>query len=135
MPETITAIPDFGGIMAESVVNYFSHPQTGLLIDSLEECGVILTGETSVQGQKQPLAGKIFVLTGTLPTLKRSEAQALIEKAGGKVTSSVSKNTSYLLAGDAAGSKLDKAKELGIPQISEEEFLGMLAEGNDTKEE
>lgn len=133
--ETITAIPDFGGIMAESVVNYFSHPQTGLLIDSLEECGVILTGETSVQGQKQPLAGKIFVLTGTLPTLKRSEAQALIEKAGGKVTSSVSKNTSYLLAGDAAGSKLDKAKELGIPQISEEEFLGMLAEGNDTKEE
>ena len=74
------------------------------------------------------LSGKTFVLTGTLPTLKREEAKALIEKAGGKVSGSVSAKTSVVLAGEAAGSKLTKAQELGIQIISEEEFLKMLNE-------
>lgn len=69
--------------MAESVVNYFSHPQTGLLIDSLEECGVILTGETSVQGQKQPLAGKIFVLTGDA-SYAETVGSAGVDRKGGR---------------------------------------------------
>ena len=69
------------------------------------------------------LKGETFVLTGTLPTLKRSEAAALVEKHGGKVSSSVSKKTSYVLAGEEAGSKLEKARKLGVPVTSEEEFL------------
>jgi DNA ligase (NAD+) len=72
------------------------------------------------------LEGMSFVLTGTLPTLKREEASAWIEKAGGKVSSSVSKNTTYVLAGTEAGGKLDKARSLGIPIIDEESFLTML---------
>lgn len=78
-------------------------------------------------------AGLTFVITGTLPTLSRKEAQAMIEQAGGKVTGSVSKKTNYLLAGEAAGSKLEKAQSLGVPVLSEEELLSMLRSGEETK--
>jgi DNA ligase (NAD+) len=77
----------------------------------------------------QLLAGKTFVITGTLPTLKRDEAKTLIEQAGGKVTGSVSKKTDYLLAGEEAGSKLDKAIALGVPQLSEAQLLALLSGG------
>jgi DNA ligase (NAD+) len=76
----------------------------------------------------EPFTGKTFVITGTLPTLKREEAKTLIEKAGGKVTGSVSKRTDYLLAGEEAGSKLDKAQVLGVPQLTEEQLLTLLQE-------
>ena len=80
------------------------------------------------------LAGKTLVVTGTLPTLSRTQAEALITQNGGKASSSVSKKTSYVLAGEAAGSKLTKAQSLGVPVISEEEFLAMLQAQRDTIE-
>ena len=83
--------------------------------------------ENAVSGSlKNEIAGKTFVLTGTLPTLKRDQAQALIEAAGGKVSGSVSKKTDYVVAGEAAGSKLEKAQTLGIAVLSEEELLSLL---------
>ncbi len=123
--ETMTDIDDIGAITAESVVNYFSHPQTKVLIDALKEVGVHTEhiGAAVTDGR---FAGLTFVLTGTLPTMKRDEAAALIEQYGGKTSSSVSKKTSYVLAGEEAGSKLTKAQALGVPIIDEEAFLGML---------
>jgi DNA ligase (NAD+) len=88
--------------------------------------GSTLNIDAPASSPQQPLAGKTFVLTGTLPTLSRDEASALIRDAGGNVTSSVSKNTDFLLAGEEAGSKLDKAKELGVKILSEKEFLNVL---------
>ncbi len=82
--------------------------------------------EAAEDTKGEKLAGLTFVVTGTLPTMGRSEAQELIEKNGGKVSGSVSKKTSYVLAGEAAGSKLAKAQELGVPVLTEEEFLKML---------
>ena len=94
-------------------------------IRRLRECGVNMDCRLEKSGDR--FAGKTFVLTGTLPTLKRSEAQALIEKEGGKVAGSVSKKTSYVVAGEETGSKLTKAQELGIPILSEGELLELLS--------
>ena len=125
--EDISAIEGFGLIMAESVVNYFSAESTKNLIDELKELGLEM--KPSEQKKKGGIfEGKTFVLTGTLPTMKRSEAGKLIEQNGGKTSSSVSKKTDYVLAGEDAGSKLTKAQQLGIAIISEEELLNMLAE-------
>ena len=95
-----------------------------MLIDRLKEAGVVTTSETEIPGDGV-FSGKTFVLTGTLPSLKRSEAAAIIEERGGKTSSSVSKNTDYVLAGEDAGSKLTKAQTLGVPIIDEETFLKM----------
>ena len=122
--EEIASIPDFGMITAECVVSFFSHPQTRVLIDRLKDAGVVTTSETEIPGDGV-FSGKTFVLTGTLPSLKRSEAAAIIEERGGKTSSSVSKNTDYVLAGEDAGSKLTKAQTLGVPIIDEETFLKM----------
>ena len=122
--EEIASIPDFGMITAECVVSFFSHPQTRVLIDRLKDAGVVTTSETELPGDGV-FSGKTFVLTGTLPSLKRSEAAAIIEERGGKTSSSVSKNTDYVLAGEDAGSKLTKAQTLGVPIIDEETFLKM----------
>ena len=122
--EEIETIDGFGKIMAENVAEFFSHRPNCDMINRLKDAGVnMLSFE---QPTSDELAGKTFVLTGTLPTLSRSEAKALIEAAGGKVSSSVSKKTAYVVAGEEAGSKLDKANELGIAVIGEQELLAML---------
>ncbi|MBR5222379.1 MAG: NAD-dependent DNA ligase LigA [Clostridia bacterium] len=122
--ETLCAVEDIGSITAEAILSYFASPAVRELIDRLKESGVKTTYETTVQGSA--LAGKTFVLTGTLPTMTRDEASALIEANGGKVTSSVSKKTSYVVAGTEAGSKLTKAEALGIPILSQEELVAMI---------
>lgn len=120
----ISAIYDFGDISAHYIVNFFAHPQTRVLVDELKSRGVKTTYE--VQKRGNIFEGMTFVLTGTLPTMKRDEASRLIEENGGKVSSSVSAKTSMVLAGENAGSKLTKAQSLGVRIISEEELLSML---------
>lgn len=122
--EQISAIYDFGDISAHYIVNFFAHPQTRVLVDELKSRGVKTTYE--VQKRGNIFEGMTFVLTGTLPTMKRDEASRLIEENGGKVSSSVSAKTSMVLAGEDAGSKLTKAQSLGVRIISEEELLAML---------
>ncbi len=124
--EDIASIDDFGDIMAQAVVDYFSHSQTRELISELKAAEVKTRIEVENNEVANPLEGLTFVITGTLPTLKRNEASALIEKYGGKTSSSVSSKTSYLLAGEEAGSKLTKAQGLGIKIISEEQLFEML---------
>lgn len=122
--DEILEIDGFGQIMAESVYHYFSTASAVELIDSLKNCGVNMNSTSEIKDER--FAGMTFVLTGTLPTLKRSEASEIIESFGGKTSSSVSKKTTYVLAGEEAGSKLDKANSLGITVLSEEEFMGMI---------
>ncbi len=122
--DTLRAIDDVGGVTADYIVEYFAQPATRLLIDRLKEAGVVMTYESRAAGDE--LAGLTFVLTGTLPTMKRDEASALIEAHGGKVSGSVSKKTSYVVAGEEAGSKLTKAQSLGVAVIGEEELLAMI---------
>ena len=123
--EELEQIEGFGSIMAESVARYFALDSTRDLIAQLRALGL----EMKPSPQKKTggvLTGKTFVLTGTLPTMKRSEAAKLIEQHGGKTSSSVSKKTSYVVAGEEAGSKRTKAQTLGIPVLSEEELLEMI---------
>ncbi len=122
--EEIAEIDDFGMIMAESVEKYFDEAVNTELIKRLESCGVNMRYESDTVSDS--LAGKVFVLTGTLTTLKRAEAQKLIESRGGKVSGSVSKKTDFVVAGEDAGSKLNKAQEIGIAIITEQELLDML---------
>ena len=124
--EELCTIEDVGAIMAQSLVDFFQRESTKELIDSLKESGLNMQSLATDEATGNALEGLTFVITGTLPTLGRKEATALIEENGGKVTSSVSKKTDYLLAGEEAGSKLDKAKTLGIKIISEEELKNML---------
>ena len=122
--EEIADIEGFGDIMASAVTKELAESHMRELIAKLAECGVN-TKYQKVQVDSR-FEGKTFVLTGTLPTLKRAEAKALIEKYGGKASGSVSKKTAYVLAGEEAGSKLDKARSLGIEIITEEQFLDMI---------
>ncbi len=123
--EQISSIEGFGDIMAQSVYDYFALEQTRTLIDSLKELGVLMT-PLEKKNAEGIFVGKTFVLTGTLPTMTRSQASKLIEENGGKTSSSVSKKTDFVLAGEDAGSKLVKANSLGVTVISEEEFLSMI---------
>jgi DNA ligase (NAD+) len=125
----IIAVPGIGQKIAEAVVAFFADPGSLVLVDRLAANGLTLTAERQTSGTGA-LAGLTFVLTGTLPTLDRSAAEALIDKHGGKTSGSVSKKTNYVLAGEAAGSKLDKARALGIPVIQEDTFLRMIEEKN-----
>lgn len=122
--DDILQIDGFGKIMAESVVEFFSSDSTKELIAKLKEARVNMKSTNVVEDTR--FSGMTFVLTGTLPTLKRAEASKIIESFGGKTSSSVSKKTTYVLAGEEAGSKLDKANKLGVQVISEEEFKEMI---------
>ncbi|MBE6543669.1 MAG: NAD-dependent DNA ligase LigA [Ruminococcaceae bacterium] len=126
--EEIITLDDFGQIMADAIVKFFSRTSTRTLVDQLKHAGVCTKDEKNTNEITVKLSGMTFVITGTLPTMKRTEAAELIEKNGGKVSGSVSSKTNYLLAGEDAGSKLTKAQALGIKIISEEELLKMLSE-------
>ena len=120
----LEATPEVGPIVAASIHDYFQDPENQALIDNLSAVGVSPVPLEPVQakGGKLPFAGKTFVLTGTLPTRSRAEAEKLIKERGGKISGSVSKMTSYVLAGAEPGSKLEKAKQLGIAVLNEPEF-------------
>lgn len=122
--EELNSIEGFGGVMAESVLDFFAKEGTQDLILRLKNAGLNTKYEGEILGTA--LSGKTLVVTGTLPTLSRSDAEAMIQKHGGKASSSVSKKTSFVLAGEAAGSKLTKANELGVPVLDETAFLELL---------
>lgn len=122
--EDILSIDGYGEIMAESVVDFFSHPQAIELIDDLKAAGLNMRSEKKVIDNR--FEGKTFVLTGTLSQFTRTQASEIIETYGGKTSSSVSKKTDFVLAGEAAGSKLQKAQDLGVKIISEDEFSAMI---------
>lgn len=126
--EEIAAIEGFGEIMAKAVEDYFREEHNLALCRELARIGLNTTAQKTVTGGG--FSGLTFVLTGTLPTLSRAEATAIIEANGGKTSSSVSKKTSYVLAGEEAGSKLDKANKLGVPVITEAELFEMTKGGN-----
>jgi DNA ligase (NAD+) len=136
-PEQITAVFGVGGEIAQSLAQWFATAANQQLLCQLERLGFALAAgeaerEASQQGQSSHLAGNTFVLTGTLPSLSRSAAQALIEAAGGKVSGSVSKKTSYVVAGEEAGSKLTKAQTLGVAVLDEASPLSLLQDDQDT---
>lgn len=122
--EKILEIDGFGEVMADSVVQFFALPQSKELVHTLQALGVNMRSQKEIVDER--FKGKTFVLTGTLPTMTRSAAGKMIESYGGKTSSSVSKKTDYVLAGEDAGSKLTKAQTLGVPILSEAEFLAML---------
>ncbi len=127
-PEELAEIEDIGEVTSETIAAYFRLPETRTLIDKLKESGVVTSlpeTDGSASDKDEIFAGMTFVLTGTLTTMTRTEASDLIKKHGGKASGSVSKKTTYVVAGEAAGSKLTKANELGVPVISEEDLLKM----------
>jgi DNA ligase (NAD+) len=123
--EDIVKIPEFGEKMAQSVVSFFNQEQTTDTIEKLRIAGVNLKSYGRKQLTDNRFEGMTFVLTGTLPTYTRSEAAEIIESFGGKTSGSVSKKTDYVLAGEEAGSKLDKALQLGVKVLDEDEFRKM----------
>lgn len=122
--DELSSISEIGTKMAQSIVEYFKQDKSLYIIERLRAAGVDLTYTSTQKGNN--FDGKIFVLTGTLPTLKRNDAKKLIESYGGKVSGSVSKNTDFVVAGEETGSKLDKALSLGIKVLSEAELTEML---------
>jgi DNA ligase (NAD+) len=126
--EHLLEVADIGPIVAKSLRTFFDQPHNREVVEQLRACGITWIEGPPAERTPSPLSGKTFVLTGTLQTLGREEAKALIEAAGGKVAGSVSKKTSYVVAGADAGSKLDKAQELGI-QVLDESGLKILLQG------
>src|SRR5258707_7707759 len=127
--EEMTGISGVGPSTAKSVVDWFADPDHHAMIEKLRAAGVRLTASADdSKPRSDALAGLTFVLTGTLPNMGRDEAADLIESHGGKVSSSVSKKTSYVVAGEAAGSKLDKAQEFGVKIIDEDGLHALIAE-------
>jgi DNA ligase (NAD+) len=125
--EQLLEVPDVGPVVAESIHTFFQQPHNREVVEQLRACGVAWEeGKPAARAPKQ-LANKTIVLTGTLPTLSREEAKDLLEAAGAKVAGSVSKKTDYVIAGVAAGSKLDKAQELGVPVLDEDGLRALLA--------
>jgi DNA ligase (NAD+) len=126
--EQLLEAPDVGPVVAQSIRTFFDQPHNREVVEQLRAAGVRWDEhDGQADASPKPLAGKTFVLTGSLPTLEREDAKALIEAAGGKVSGSVSKKTHYVVAGEAAGSKLDKARELGVAVIDEAALRALLA--------
>jgi DNA ligase (NAD+) len=121
----LTAIPEIGSIMAQSIVTFFEQRQNIEFIERLKSAGVVMNVDQKGAGVTKVLEGRTFVLTGTLAGYTRSQAARIIEGLGGRVSSSVSRNTDYVLAGENPGSKLDKAEKLGVKIIGEKEFEGL----------
>jgi DNA ligase (NAD+) len=122
--EELQEVSEVGPRIAESIVEFFSDEHNRKLVNDLRKAGLTLTGQKKEKGTK--LAGKTFVLTGTLSRHSRDEAKQMIEDAGGRVSGSVSKKTDYVVAGEDAGSKLDKARELGVAVIGEDEMEALV---------
>jgi DNA ligase (NAD+) len=120
-------VDEVGPRIAKSIAEFFAARSNRELVAKLEKFGLTLTGTKKERGTK--LSGQTFVITGTLTNYSRDEVKKLIEDAGGKVVGSVSKKTNYLLAGSDAGSKLEKAKELGVPIIAEKEIEQLIRHG------
>jgi DNA ligase (NAD+) len=127
--EQLLQVPDVGPVVAQSIRTFFDQEHNREVVEQLRACGVTWTEGEPSAAANQPLAGKTFVITGTLPTLSRDEARDLLEAAGAKVAGSVSKKTHYLVAGAEAGSKLDKARELGVPVLDEAALRVLLGTG------
>ncbi len=125
--EELVDIPDVGEITSSLIIDYFAEPKNRELIEKLRAAGVVME-QTQSARVSDTLDGLTFVLTGTLPTMTRDEASEMIKAAGGKVSTSVSKKTSYVVAGDAAGSKLDRANALGVPVIDEDALREMISQ-------
>ena len=122
--EELTAVPDVGGITAQNIADWFAQPQAQEMIERLRQAGVNFESKRVIADTR--FAGKIFVLTGALSKFTREEATEKIELFGGKASGSVSKKTSFVVVGENAGSKERKARELGIPILTEDEFLEMI---------
>ena len=129
-PEQLAAIRDIGSKIAESVVTWLSVPANRDLLERLAEAGLKMDFTQQAADENNPFYGKTLVFTGTLPTLGRAEAKTLAQDAGAKVSGSVSKKTDYVIAGAEAGSKLEKAQQLGVTVIDEARFLAMLQGGS-----
>ena len=127
--EALQRVPDVGPVVAASIAAFFNESHNRQIIERLRAVGVNWPAGEALDSGPKLLAGKTLVLTGTLPTLKRDEAKAMIEAAGGKVSGSVSKKTDFVVAGEEAGSKLEKAQELGVAVLDEAEFIKLLNEG------
>ena len=129
--EDLASTEEIGQIIAESVYDYLQSDNGQATLRGLADAGVKLNEDAPSEAEVaattgSPIAGKTFVVTGTLVKYKRDEIEALIEKLGGRASGSVSKNTDYLVAGESAGSKLDKANQLGVKVLSEDEFLALI---------
>lgn len=124
--EQLIALPDFGDIMVRDTLDFFAREETSILLEKLERAGVNMKSGMVDKQQDNRLKGKTFVLTGTLSGMTREQASELIQSHGGKVSGSVSRKTSYVLAGEDAGSKLTKARHMGIPIISKDDLLNLL---------
>jgi DNA ligase (NAD+) len=127
--EELEKVEEVGPRISQAILEFFARPANVALVQSLRDAGVEMTAEKKVRSTQ--LAGLVLVLTGTLPTLTRDEAKRRIEDAGGKVSGSVSKKTSYVVAGEEAGTKLTRAQELKVPVIDEAGLLELLEKGSD----
>lgn len=127
--EQLMDVPEIGEKIARSIVDYFDQPQNRAVIEALKELGVKTSEDAPVPVGEQPLAGKRFVITGTLSAMTRQEAEAAIKRLGGTTSGSVSRNTDYLVVGASPGSKLQRAQELGVPILDEEAFLNLIGGG------
>lgn len=127
--EQLMDVPEIGEKIARSIVDYFDQPQNRAVIEALKELGVKTSEDAPVPVGEQPLAGKRFVITGTLSAMTRQQAEAAIKRLGGTTSGSVSRNTDYLVVGASPGSKLQRAQELGVPILDEEAFLNLIGGG------